>query len=138
MDETGAMAVDFDTGEFDSSAVEELRNLSDWRDEEKKEENVAIGVRLKYKKYKMCEETKSDYIPCLDNVEEITRLNLSGSVERFERHCPEEGKGLNCLVPMPKGYKRSIPWPRSRDEVMCRKIIYSSSFFTTVRTSENS
>lgn len=66
----------------------------------------------------MCEESTRDYIPCLDNVEEIKRLNLSGSLVIYERHCPEEGKRLDCLVPMPKGYKRSIPWPRSRDEVI--------------------
>ncbi|KAF2291317.1 hypothetical protein GH714_022823 [Hevea brasiliensis] len=117
VDETGAMTVEFDIGEFDSSAMEELRNLSDWREEEKKEENNDSGVRVRYEKYKVCEETKSEYIPCLDNVEEITRLNLSGSVERFQRHCPEVGKWLDCLVPMPKGYKRSISWPKSRDEV---------------------
>ncbi|KAD2805139.1 hypothetical protein E3N88_38516 [Mikania micrantha] len=37
--------------------------------------------------------------------------------ERIRRHCPEKDKGLNCLVPAPKGYKAPIPWPRSRDEV---------------------
>uniref|UniRef100_A0A6N2MI28 Methyltransferase n=1 Tax=Salix viminalis TaxID=40686 RepID=A0A6N2MI28_SALVM len=42
--------------------------------------------------------------------------NLTGG--RGETSTKEdEGKGLDCLVPMPKGYKKSIPWPRSRDEV---------------------
>ncbi|KAK4384335.1 protein DETOXIFICATION 35 [Sesamum angolense] len=47
----------------------------------------------------------------------IKKLNSTEKGEKFERHCPEEGKGLNCLVPAPKGYRTPIPWPRSRDEI---------------------
>ncbi|KAG6786108.1 hypothetical protein POTOM_007702 [Populus tomentosa] len=115
VDENGAMAEDFVIGEFDPSAVDEFRNLTGGREESTKEDGKL--TRVKNERFRVCEESTRDYIPCLDNVEEIKRLNLSGSLVIYERHCPEEGKGLDCLVPMPKGYKRSIPWPRSRDEV---------------------
>ncbi|KAJ7964569.1 S-adenosyl-L-methionine-dependent methyltransferases superfamily protein [Quillaja saponaria] len=62
-------------------------------------------------------ESMSEFIPCLDNEEAIRKLKSTEKGERFERHCPEEGRGLNCLVPSPKGYRTPIPWPRSRDEV---------------------
>ncbi|KDP32872.1 hypothetical protein JCGZ_12164 [Jatropha curcas] len=117
VDESGAMTVDFEIGDFDSSELETLRNLSDWREEEKEEQDNGTEIRVGYNKYKVCEDTMIDYIPCLENVDELRRLNLSNSVEKFERHCPEEGKGLDCLVPMPKEYQKRIPWPKSRDEV---------------------
>ncbi|CAK7346899.1 unnamed protein product [Dovyalis caffra] len=116
VDENGAMTEDFVIGEFDPSAMDELRNLTDGREETSIKEDSKL-TRIKYNRFSVCEESKRDYIPCLDNVEEITRLNLSGSFEKYERHCPKDGKGLDCLVPMPKGYQRPIPWPRSRDEV---------------------
>ncbi|XP_065881920.1 probable methyltransferase PMT10 isoform X2 [Euphorbia lathyris] len=115
LDETGVMAADFEIGEFDSTSIDELRDLSGGTEENKAQQNEI--VRIKYDKYKVCKEIKTDYIPCLDNFDEITRLNLSGSVWKFERHCPEEGKRLDCLLPMPNGYRKSIPWPKSRDEV---------------------
>ena len=69
---------------------------------------------------KVCEETKSDYIHFMDNVEEIRRLNLSSSTQYFERHCPEDGNGLDCLITVPKGYQRPIPWPDSEaKELKC-------------------
>ena len=67
---------------------------------------------------KVCKEIKSDYIYCMDNVEEIRRLNLSSSTQNFERHCPKDGNGLDCLIVMPKGYQRPIPWPNNRDKLM--------------------
>ncbi|KAL9396080.1 hypothetical protein Peur_010333 [Populus x canadensis] len=116
VDENGAMAEDFVIGEFDPTAMDEFRNLTGGKEETSTKEDGKL-TRVKYERFRVCEEITRDYIPCLDNVEEIKRLNLSGSLVIYERHCPEEGKGLDCLVPMPKGYKRSIPWPRSRDEV---------------------
>jgi hypothetical protein len=65
----------------------------------------------------LCKRDMSEYIPCLDNVEAIKKLPSTERGERFERHCPEEGKRLNCLVPAPKGYRAPIPWLKSRDEV---------------------
>lgn len=105
------MTEEFEIGEFDPSAVES----GEWQKEDN--ENVTSRIGVRYEKYSVCDDSKGEYIPCLDNVEEIMKLNLSGSVDRFERLCPKEGKRLDCLVPMPKGYRRPIPWPKSRDEV---------------------
>lgn len=72
----------------------------------------------KVKKYKICKDVRMvDYIPCLDNFEEIVKFNGSERGEKYERHCPEQDKGLNCVVPRPKGYRKPILWPKSRDEI---------------------
>lgn len=72
----------------------------------------------KVKKYKICKDVKMvDYIPCLDNFEEIVKFNGSERGEKYERHCPKQDKGLNCVVPRPKGYRKPILWPKSRDEI---------------------
>ncbi|KAH7567957.1 hypothetical protein ACOSP7_009747 [Xanthoceras sorbifolium] len=90
IDETGAMSCDFEVGE--SYSVDELQNVIEEYDQssekKKKKSGSVIG------KYGLCEERLRDYIPCLDNE-----------------------KGLDCLVPVPKGYKTPVPWPNSRDEV---------------------
>ncbi|XP_050213144.1 probable methyltransferase PMT10 [Mercurialis annua] len=120
LDENGAMTVDFEIGEINESLMEEFKNLYGGDEENKKEESENVSVStVTYEKFKVCEESKSEYIPCLDNVEEITKLNLSNnnSSQIFERHCPEDGNGLDCLIPIPTGYQRPIPWPNSRDEV---------------------
>lgn len=108
MDENGTMTDDFEVGDFDPGVEE------NWGSENKTE---VVEARAVVKKFRRCEKSMREYIPCLDNVEAIRRLNSTEKGERFERHCPEKGKGLNCLVPAPKGYRTPIPWPRSRDEV---------------------
>ncbi|XP_009355827.2 probable methyltransferase PMT10 [Pyrus x bretschneideri] len=113
VDENGAMSEEFKVGEFDPSLIEDLRNVSGG--EEKLEDGG--GVRVRVGKYKLCNERMTDYIPCLDNVKEIKRWNSSERGEKYERHCPGQGKELNCVVPRPKGYQTRIPWPQSRDEV---------------------
>jgi len=74
-------------------------------------------LRVRIGRFPVCPESMREYIPCLDNEEEIKRLPSTERGERFERHCPAKDKGLSCLVPAPNGYKAPIPWPRSRDEV---------------------
>ncbi|KAF7829791.1 putative methyltransferase PMT10 [Senna tora] len=113
VDENGVMSDDFKIGEFDASLIQDLRNFSQIQEVEEE----GSDVRVRIKRYKACDPSMTDYIPSLDNKEVLQRLNSSGRGEKYERHCPEEGKGLNCLVPMPKGYKTPIPWPKSRDEV---------------------
>lgn len=54
-----------------------------------------------------------DYIPCLDNWEAVKNLK---KLERKERHCPKPSPP-RCLVPLPKGYKIPVLWPKSRDMV---------------------
>ncbi|XP_022765111.1 probable methyltransferase PMT11 isoform X2 [Durio zibethinus] len=114
VDENGTMSDEFEIGEFDPDLVENWGNGNEIEAETEKE-NVRYTFRVK--KFGLCQENMREYIPCLDNVEAIKRLKSTERGERFERHCPEKGKGLNCLVPAPKGYRPPIPWPRSRDEV---------------------
>lgn len=57
----------------------------------------------------------ADYIPCLDNMKAVKALPSRRHMEHRERHCPDPAP--TCLVPLPKGYKISLPWPRSRDMI---------------------
>ncbi|KAL6217054.1 hypothetical protein ACLB2K_010271 [Fragaria x ananassa] len=116
VDENGAMSEEFTVGEFDESLAEELRNAGGGGAEDGSGGNGG-GGRVKVDKFGVCDQKLTDYIPCLDNVEEIKKLNSTERSEKFERHCPGEGKRLNCVVPRPKGYQIRIPWPQSRDEV---------------------
>lgn len=61
-----------------------------------------------------------DYIPCLDNFKAIKALKKRRHMEHRERHCPHSSP--HCLVPLPKGYKVPLPWPKSRD--MVRLIVW--------------
>ncbi|KAK4784236.1 hypothetical protein SAY86_018604 [Trapa natans] len=56
-----------------------------------------------------------DYIPCLDNHGAIKKLKSRQHMEHRERHCPYPAP--RCLVPIPKGYKVPIPWPKSREMI---------------------
>lgn len=110
------MAEEFEVGEFDPNLIEDLRNLSGGG------ERLDDGAKRKFRveKFKVCDQSMTDYIPCLDNVEEIKKLNSTLRGEKFERHCPSEAKALNCVVPKPNGYQIRIPWPQSRDEVILK------------------
>ncbi|WOL16559.1 putative methyltransferase PMT11 [Canna indica] len=115
VDEEGVMRDDFDAGpsnlaEAPDDFYEANATSKDSGPEETKD-------RVRIKKFGRCSSSMSEYIPCLDNLEAIQRLPSTERGEKFERHCPEEGKELNCLIPAPKDYKTPIPWPRSRDEV---------------------
>lgn len=114
VDENGTMSDDFEVGEFDPDEVVENWATGN-RTEVKDGQNDSKRVRVQ--KFHLCPSSMSEYIPCLDNVEAIRRLKSTERGERFERHCPEAGRGLNCLVPPPGNYRSPIPWPRSRDEV---------------------
>ncbi|XP_065870864.1 probable methyltransferase PMT11 [Euphorbia lathyris] len=118
IDSDGKMSDDFEVGQFDPEVLENWGNDTGV---EKGEKNVKVRV----KKFELCPESMREYIPCLDNVDAIKQLKSTEKGEKFERHCPEEGKGLNCLVPPPKGYKQPIPWPRSRDEVWFSNVPHS-------------
>ncbi|GMY08443.1 probable methyltransferase PMT11 [Fagus crenata] len=115
VNDSGTMSEEFEVGEFDDDLVEE------WRNETKVDEGVgdedSSRVRVKVSKFRTCPTSMSEYIPCLDNAEAIKKLKSTEKGERFERHCPEKGGGLNCLVPAPSKYRTPIPWPKSRDEV---------------------
>lgn len=65
----------------------------------------------------LCSPLMRDYVPCRDNVDAVRWLPSTARGENLERHCPDEESIWFCLVPMPKKYKRPVPWPRSKDEV---------------------
>lgn len=111
LDENGVMKEDFAVGDYDPDVVENWPGVGNETD--LSENNKVVKV----KKFGLCPESMREYIPCLDNVEAIQKLNSTEKGDKFERHCPEKDKGLNCLVPAPRGYQTPIPWPRSRDEV---------------------
>jgi hypothetical protein len=111
IDSDGKMSDDFEAGEFDPDIVENWGNGSEI-------ESGSKDSRFRAERYELCPLSMREYIPCLDNVKAIKRLKSTEKGERFERHCPEKGDELNCLVPPPKGYRPPIPWPRSRDEVL--------------------
>ncbi|XP_021769226.1 probable methyltransferase PMT23 [Chenopodium quinoa] len=68
-------------------------------------------------KWEVCKGGLSavDYIPCLDNWKAIKALKSRKHMEHRERHCPMPNS--RCLVPLPRGYKIPIPWPKSRDMI---------------------
>ncbi|CAA0375753.1 S-adenosyl-L-methionine-dependent methyltransferase [Arabidopsis thaliana x Arabidopsis arenosa] len=114
VDANGVMSDDFEVGEVESDTVEDWGNQTEIVEAKSDGDSKA---RVRIKKFGMCPESMREYIPCLDNTDVIKKLKSTERGERFERHCPEKGKGLNCLVPPPKGYRQPIPWPKSRDEV---------------------
>ncbi|KAK9683343.1 hypothetical protein RND81_10G133700 [Saponaria officinalis] len=109
VDENGTMTDNFEIGEFDPTVVDDFENVTDAKEEGR--------VRVRVSRFPICPESTREFIPCMDNVEAIKKLNSTEKGEKFERHCPESGKGLNCIVPPPKNYRSPIPWPKSRDEV---------------------
>ncbi|KAM7492002.1 hypothetical protein LguiA_034923 [Lonicera macranthoides] len=122
VDENGAMSEDFEVGEIDPDVVE------NWGSENETllVEGGGAAPKVRVKKFGLCPVSMREYIPCLDNVDAIRALKSTEKGEKFERHCPAEGKGLNCLVPPPKGYKAPVPWPRSRDEVWFSNVPHAS------------
>ncbi|KAK9061153.1 hypothetical protein SSX86_018333 [Deinandra increscens subsp. villosa] len=110
VDENGVMRDEFVIGEYDPDVVEDRRNVTKLVDGDEQ-------VTFRVPKFETCPASMREYIPCLDNQEAIKGLKSTEKGERFERHCPAKNKGLNCLVPAPKGYKAPIPWPTSRNEV---------------------
>lgn len=112
VNENGTMSDEFEVGQFDEGLVE------DWRNETTEGvDGDRDSSRVRVTKFQLCPRSMSEYIPCLDNEEAIKKLKSSERGERFERHCPDKDRRLNCLVPAPSKYRTPIPWPKSRDEV---------------------
>ncbi|XP_068661358.1 probable methyltransferase PMT19 isoform X2 [Aristolochia californica] len=62
----------------------------------------------------LCPENFTHYCPCQD-LTRMTRLYSRENVVYKERHCPEKGEVVRCLIPKPAGYRTPFPWPASRD-----------------------
>ncbi|PON37355.1 putative methyltransferase PMT [Parasponia andersonii] len=115
VDENGTMSDEFEVGEFDPDEV--VENWGVGNGSEVENGDAGGSRRARVKRFELCPSSMREYIPCLDNEQAIKKLKSTERGERFERHCPEPRRGLNCLVPPPKDYKTPIPWPKSRDEV---------------------
>lgn len=77
--------------------------------------------------WKLCVfEGAQDYIPCLDNKKVLAKLRSTKHYEHRERHCPTEEELPKCLVPLPKGYRTSIKWPSSRDQIWFNNVPHVS------------
>nr|KJB29147.1 hypothetical protein B456_005G087000 [Gossypium raimondii] len=117
------MSDEFFVGESGSNSTTGLTEFSDGdeegreQEEEERKSKSDSDVRVGVEKYKVCDKSKVDYIPCLDNKKAIKLLSKSEKGEKYERHCPGKDEMLDCVIPRPEGYQRSIPWPQSRDEV---------------------
>ncbi|KAL7155811.1 hypothetical protein ABFS83_03G100900 [Erythranthe nasuta] len=118
VNEMGVMTDEFTVGEFDEELIKSVvvANVNASSNNEDKGESDVRKV-VKFGKFRFCDESMGNYIPCLDNVDDVSRFNSSEKGGNYERRCPANGKKLDCLVPRPKGYKIHIPWPKSRDEV---------------------
>ncbi|MCO5612626.1 hypothetical protein L7F22_066895 [Adiantum nelumboides] len=84
--------------------------------EEPKKEDVAKKAESEGKsnsdEWTLCDsEGATDYNACLDNKEVIKKLPSTKHYEHHERHCPSSPP--TCLVPLPQGYHRPVPWPKS-------------------------
>ncbi|XP_020252758.1 probable methyltransferase PMT23 isoform X2 [Asparagus officinalis] len=81
--------------------------------EDSNDDEPAEELEMKWEK---CGGAQSvDYIPCLDNWKAIKELKSRRHMEHRERHCPKPSP--RCLVPLPKGYKTPVLWPKSRDMI---------------------
>ncbi|KAG5396423.1 hypothetical protein IGI04_018237 [Brassica rapa subsp. trilocularis] len=90
--------------------------LVESQNEKKAQESSVPKDQDSVYEWKTCNVTAGpDYIPCLDNLQVIKRLQSTMHYEHRERHCPEESP--RCLVSLPDGYKRSIKWPNSREKI---------------------
>lgn len=117
VNENGTMSDEFEVGDFNPAMVDDWVHETQFEEGGSSDSDSDSAPKFAIKKFGLCPRNMSEYIPCLDNADAIRMLKSTEKGERFERHCPEEGRGLNCLVPAPKGYRTPIPWPRSRDEV---------------------
>ena len=123
VDSNGTMTEDFNVGDLDPPADESWEGSGE--NGSLADSGNSNGVEISFQKFPVCPDSMKEYIPCLDNEEEIARLESTAKGEKFERHCPVKENRLDCVVPTPKGYKYPIPWPTSRDEVFFAKVLVS-------------
>ncbi|XP_072963773.1 probable methyltransferase PMT16 [Typha angustifolia] len=64
------------------------------------------------RRFPACDAKFSEYTPCEDRDRSL-RFDRDRLIYR-ERHCPEKGELLKCLIPAPVGYRNPFPWPASR------------------------
>ncbi|CAI5523329.1 unnamed protein product [Closterium sp. Naga37s-1] len=102
-----------DVESFQSAESASIGGLSKSpKDSETTEEEPELAFE-----YSLCADKGVDHIPCLDNEKAIAKLKSRSHYEHRERHCPTGDDTLQCLLPLPSGYKPHINWPDSRDQI---------------------
>lgn len=119
MDETGIMRTNFSSHLNLDTSIDDESDVPAGNETAATSDQGGSTVEFKVDKFELCDEKLREYIPCLDNEDDIRKLKSTERGEKWERHCPSRENALNCLVPVPQGYKTPIPWPGSRDEVLC-------------------
>ncbi|KAL8136518.1 hypothetical protein V2J09_002519 [Rumex salicifolius] len=85
------------------------------------------------KPFDFCTPNFTNYCPCQD----LARGKLFSTDKFFhrERHCPGSLQKLTCLIPKPKRYKPTFPWPISKS--MARYANVPSKKLTILKKSQN-
>lgn len=93
------------------TASQETRRHLDFAVHHSADASAALSPPARH--FPPCAAELSEYTPCED-----LRRSLKFERDRLiyrERHCPEQGEILKCLIPAPKGYRTPFPWPASRE-----------------------
>lgn len=88
---------------------EENDNNNNGKKNKKKNSGPLFDPKVGYE-WKLCGgRAKQNYMPCID-------MEGAGGRRHHERSCPNGA--VTCLVPLPKGYSASVPWPESKSKVL--------------------
>ncbi|KAK6930606.1 putative S-adenosyl-L-methionine-dependent methyltransferase [Dillenia turbinata] len=74
------------------------------------------------KPFFLCPKNFTNYTPCHDPFREMQFSTQQ--VLHKERHCPQDQESIRCLIPSPAGYRKPIPWPKSRDSIWFKNVPY--------------
>ncbi|CAM0909841.1 unnamed protein product [Alopecurus aequalis] len=102
----------------DESAWATQADQSHREKDRREDEDSSIDGEEQQHEWRTCNvKAGADYIPCLDNEKAIKKLRPENfhRYEHRERHCPDEGP--TCLAALPRGYRRPVEWPKSRDRI---------------------
>lgn len=96
---------------LEASGRQALRlTISDPRSRERVLRSVEAGEPLQ-----PCLQDLVDHMPCEDP-KRMRHLSRERNYYR-ERHCPLPSEKLLCLIPPPRDYRTSVPWPESLNKV---------------------
>ncbi|XP_020598376.1 probable methyltransferase PMT28, partial [Phalaenopsis equestris] len=101
--------VDVNQEGYNDSSGEENESNNNRKKSKKKNLGPLFDPKARYE-WKLCGgRSKQSYIPCID-------MEGLGGRRHHERSCPSGA--VTCLVPLPKGYSASVPWPESKSKVL--------------------
>lgn len=84
--------------------------------------------------FPFCPRNFTNYCPCHDPSREL--LFFTRRFFHRERHCPRTtDERLRCLVRAPSGYRKTFPWPESRDRAWFSNVPFTR--LSVVKQSQN-